>query len=177
MKRAASKVFWRPLPPTSSWVRPFQSLTSSFCFCSSFFTSLSWCLILLQADRFSGCCGCHLCDFRHVLCPSQLCPLFDPGEGKQSQAPPVCQRSESHYLLADQLPLGHCKCQVMAPPLPSWAQHGQVFVCSKRIWQGGALVLPGLLAGAVLRALCVCWLLERHRIRSSKLGKAQLNNC
>ena len=54
-------------------------------------------------------------DFCHVLRPCQLCPLFDPGEGEQGQAPPVCQRSEPHHLLADQLPLGHGKCQVMAP--------------------------------------------------------------
>lgn len=79
---------------------------------------------LLQAENFSGCCGRHLCDFCHVLRPSQLCPLFNPGESEQSQAPPICQRSEPHHLLADQLPLGHCKCQVMVPPSPPSSQEG-----------------------------------------------------
>lgn len=73
-----------------------------------------WCslsLVLLQADHFRGCRHCHMCDFRHVLRSSQLCPLLDPGEGDESQAPAVCQWHEPHHLLADQLPLGHCECQ------------------------------------------------------------------
>lgn len=78
--------------------------------------------VLLQTDHFGGRCSGHLRDFCHVLRPCQLCPLFDPGEGEQGQAPPVCQRSEPHHLLADQLPLGHRKYQVMAPLSPPWAQ-------------------------------------------------------
>lgn len=110
--------------------RTFQSLILSFCFCSSSFTCLSLpvSLVLLQTDHFGGRCSGHLRDFCHVLRPCQLCPLFDPGEGEQGQAPPVCQWSEPHHLLADQLPLGHRKYQVMDPLLSPWAQG--VCVCS-----------------------------------------------
>ena len=96
----------------------------SFCFYASSFTCLSLPMspVLLQTDHFGGRCSGHLRDFCHVLRPCQLCPLFDPGEGEQGQAPPVCQRSEPHHLLADQLPLGHRKYQVTAPLSPPWAQ-------------------------------------------------------
>lgn len=62
---------------------------------------------LFQVDHFSGCCGGHLRDFRHVLHPGQLRPLPHPGASDQGQAPAVCERSQPLGLLGGQLFLGH----------------------------------------------------------------------
>lgn len=66
-------------------------------------------LPLFQDDHIGGCPRVHLCHLRHVLRPSQLCGVPDPGAGQQGEAPAVHQRGEARHLLALQFCLGHGK--------------------------------------------------------------------
>lgn len=153
---------------TWSWVRPSQSLTLSFsCFCSSFFSSLSLCL--------SSCCRLTT----SVDAVVAICVIF---------AMSFVPASFVLYLIQERVNKAkHLQFVSGVNPTTYWLTNFVWDIVSVRSWRfphlhgptvGGCLSAltggtwwDGLLAGAELRALCVRCFLERHRIRSPKLGK------
>lgn len=84
-----------------------QNLQEIVCYYLSEPNGISQTMSSPQPHHLGGRCRGHLCHLCHVLRPSQLRPLPDPGEGDAGQASAVRQRSQPCGLLAGQLSLGH----------------------------------------------------------------------
>lgn len=74
--------------------------------------------IMLQHEQCCECGCCHLCDLRHVLCASKLCPFPNWGASLKQQTFAVCQWHQPHYILGHQLHVGHGEIQKIFCFLP-----------------------------------------------------------